>query len=208
MSKKIGIYAGTFDPVHVGHLAFAREALEHCGLDKVYFMVEPRPRRKQAVKALEHRAEMVRLSIADEPKFSSIVLNQQRFTADKTLPVLMELFKGAQIHMLMGDDVLAHLAGWPHVEDLIKNVRFVVGLRKFDKKEIERRLKILQRTRGFAVNYELFEASKPEYSSSAIRLAIKKSRQPEGLLPQVTNYIQSNNLYADSSGSGSDVTSS
>ncbi|MCA9332160.1 adenylyltransferase/cytidyltransferase family protein, partial [Candidatus Saccharibacteria bacterium] len=51
--KKVGIYAGSFDPIHKGHIALAEQAIQQCGQDKVFFMVEPRPRRKQGVKALE-----------------------------------------------------------------------------------------------------------------------------------------------------------
>ena len=208
--KKVGIYSGTFDPVHEGHLAFARDAREHCGLDKVYFMVEPRPRRKQGVKALEHRAEMVRIAIDGEPKFSSIVLNQQRFTADKTLPVLMEIFKGAELHLLMGDDWLSHLAGWPQLEKLIKNVKFAIGIKKYDRKEIERRMAALHHARGFSVQYDLFNVSKPGYSSSAIKRAVKNGKRPDGLTPRVYDYIRANNLYLyeEVSDAGSDVISS
>src|SRR5258708_1287895 len=91
--KKIPIFAGTFDPVHEGHLAFAQAALEE-GLEKVMFLVEPRPRRKQGVRALEHRTAMVQLAIADEPQLSTIVLEQARFSVNETLPVLRARFSG------------------------------------------------------------------------------------------------------------------
>ncbi|MBI3337871.1 adenylyltransferase/cytidyltransferase family protein [Candidatus Saccharibacteria bacterium] len=122
MKSRIGIYSGTFDPVHDGHIAFANAALKQCNLDKIFFLVEPRPRRKQGVKAFEHRTEMVRLAIKNEHSLGSIVLNQQRFTPADTLPLLTERFKGADLYMLIGDDMLDHLAGWPHVECLLQSV--------------------------------------------------------------------------------------
>ncbi|MBI1857228.1 adenylyltransferase/cytidyltransferase family protein [Candidatus Saccharibacteria bacterium] len=121
MKSRIGIYSGTFDPVHDGHIAFANAALKQCNLDKIFFLVEPRPRRKQGVKAFEHRTEMVRLAIKNEHSLGSIVLNQQRFTPADTLPLLTERFKGADLYMLIGDDMLDHLAGWPHVECLLQS---------------------------------------------------------------------------------------
>src|SRR5688572_27140829 len=105
---KIGIYSGTFDPIHLGHVAFAKEALKQCGLEKVYFLVEPRPRRKQGVKALEHRQAMVELAIAKEPALGSIILDHARFSVRQTLPVLQARFEGSEIVFLMGDDMLAH----------------------------------------------------------------------------------------------------
>lgn len=194
--KKVGIYSGTFDPVHDGHLAFAREALEQCGLDKVFFLVEPRPRRKQGVKSFEHRFHMVQLAIAHEPKFGTIMLEQQRFTATDTLPVLAERFKGAELHMLMGDDMLSHFADWPHVEELMRGVNFVIGLRHFDEKEVRRRVDIVQRTRGLAMRYELFQAPAAEYASTKLRAEIKRGRRPTGVSPEVMDYIQEQGLYA------------
>lgn len=196
--KKVGIYSGTFDPIHSGHVAFAREALEQADLDKVFFLVEPRPRRKQGVKALEHRDEMVRLAIRDEPKFGSIMLGQQRFSAVDTLPVLLERFQGAELYMLMGDDMLAHFADWPHVEELVEHIRFSIGLRQHSEAEVRRRLTIIQKTRGLGMRYELFQAPKPEFSSSDIRLRIKNGEIPAGLTPEVLRYIESQGLYASS----------
>lgn len=200
--KRIGIYSGTFDPVHAGHLVFAHEALRQCGLDKVFFLVEPRPRRKQGVKALEHRVEMVKLAISNEPKFGSIALQQQRFTAVDTLPVLRERFKGAELFMLMGDDALAHFADWPHVEDLVAHIHFAIGLRHHDKYETERKIYIIQRTRGFAMNHTLFQAPEANFSSSKIRQAIKKGQSPKGVPEEVLNYARREGLY-DARGSSS-----
>jgi nicotinate-nucleotide adenylyltransferase len=194
--KKIGIYSGTFDPVHTGHLAFAREAMKQCGLDKIFFLVEPRPRRKQGVKAFEHRAEMVRLAIQDEPKFGSIMLGQQRFTPVDTLPLLQERFKGAELHMLMGDDMLAHFADWPHVEELMQNIQFVIGMRVYSADEVKRRISIVQKTRGLAMKYKLFQAPNADFSSSKIRQQVKNGQQPEGLAPEVLAYIQEQRLYS------------
>src|SRR5690606_21472182 len=146
--KRVGIYAGTFDPVHEGHLAFAEQALKLCKLDKIYFLVEPRPRRKQGVKALEHREAMLRLAVADYDKFGMIMLEQINFSVEETLPKLQSLFKGARLFMLMGEDVFAHLNSWPHVEELLGASSFIIGIRKDDRTKMEKQLKNLEKTRG------------------------------------------------------------
>lgn len=192
---KIGIYSGTFDPVHTGHVAFANAALRECKLDKIFFLVEPRPRRKQGVKAFEHRTEMVKLAIRDQSNLGSIVLNQQRFTPTDTLPLLTERFKSAELYMIMGDDMLDHLAGWPHVEYLIRTVTFIISVRESDEKKIQKTLKDLQQTRGIKLRYQIIANNLPEISSSKIKQAIRNGKEPKGLARPVLNYIKKNGLY-------------
>src|SRR5688572_32810164 len=128
---KIGIYSGTFDPIHEGHIAFAKAAIEQCGLERVYFLVEPRPRRKQGVKALEHRQNMVRLAIAKEPRLGSIILDHARYSVSQTLPVLQARFEGAEISFLMGADMLSYFtdADWPNLNEFVEAVHLIIGLR-------------------------------------------------------------------------------
>lgn len=196
--KRVGIYSGSFDPVHEGHLAFAREAIEQCDLDKVFFLVEPRPRRKQGVKALEHRDEMVRLAIKDDSKFGSIQLKQQRFTSVDTLPILQERFKNTELHMLMGDDMLAHFADWPHVDKLIRNIRFIIAIRLYSAAEIRKRVDVVRQTRGMPIRYDVLRVPSAEYSARSIRKQIKAAQKPQGLSPRVLDYITEHNLYASS----------
>lgn len=196
--KRIGIYSGTFDPVHKGHLTFARAALEKCSLDKVFFLVEPRPRRKQGVKAAQHREQMVRLAIRNKPRFGSIVLDQQRFTTHETLPVLAERFKGADLYMLMGDDWLDHFADWPYVEELVHGVRFIIGLKQRDKQVVQQKLAILEQTRGLRLRSQLLEVEKPEPSSGSIKQQLRSGQSTPELPSAVKEYIDEQGLYADS----------
>ncbi len=194
--KKVGIYSGTFDPIHAGHLAFAHEAAKQCGLDKVFFLIEPRPRRKQGVKAFEHRVRMVQLAIQDEPKFGSIMLEQQRFTVTDTLPVLLKRFQGAELCLLMGDDNLDHLSSWPHLEELLKNVLFVVGLRRQKEAEVNRQIDIIEQTRGLKIRHRLFQAPRPEVSSSTVKRSLQRGYNSAGVPPTVAKYIKSQGLYS------------
>ncbi len=196
MSKKVGIFAGSFDPVHEGHIAFARQALKECGLEKVFFLVEPRPRRKQGVKALEHRLKMVQIATKHEPQFGTIMLDQTRFTVSETLPVLKKLFKGAEIYLLFGDDVLKHLAHWPHVEELVKDVNFIIGIREQDVSNAKSKLNAFQKATRLKLIYSLFVSAAPDFSSTKIRLSFKRGLTPKGLTEPVLLYIQSNGLYS------------
>jgi nicotinate-nucleotide adenylyltransferase len=196
MMKKVGIYAGSFDPVHEGHIALAEQALEQCGLDKVFFLVEPRPRRKQGVKSLDHRQQMVQIAIDRYPKFGSILLEQTRFNVVDTMPLLRARFKGAELHLLMGDDVLQHLSSWPHVADLVHSAKFIIGVRRGSERQTIDHLLALQQTRGLQLQYRIFIAPHEEYSSSKIRLQFKRGQTIVGLSPAVHRYIIQHHLYA------------
>lgn len=192
----VGIYSGTFDPVHDGHIAFAEAAREHADLDKIFFLIEPRPRRKQGVKAFDHRVKMVQLAIKDHADFGVIILEQARFTVAETLPILQARFKNAELHMLMGEDVFAHLSSWPHLEEFVRDVNIIIGIREGSSETVLHQLKALKKIRHLHPKYEMFETELAKYSSSKVRLALRKGRIPEGLHPEVVRYIQKNQLYA------------
>ncbi len=202
MSKKIGIFAGTFDPIHEGHLAFAEAAIR-AGLEKVWFLVEPKPRRKQGVHALEHRQAMVDLAIADNPKIGTIIIEQPRFTAHQTLPLLTARFLGHKLVLLFGDDVVTHMAEWPHVDELIKSVELFIAARKNDDKKILHNMKYLEKSRSLKFDYEIIHASLAELSSSKLRAALKKGNASSGIPLAVQDYIKQNKLYSSGTDSAS-----
>lgn len=194
---KIGIYSGTFDPIHLGHVAFAKEAIKQCGLDQVYFLVEPRPRRKQGVKALEHRQEMVQLAIQDEPQLGSIVLNQARFDVSKTLPILQARFDGADISFLMGDDVLAHFtdADWPNLDEFVEAMKLIIGLRKQKRPDISKLIKVIEATRGIKINYQTFKTEQALNNSAQVRSQLRRGHASKDIDERVLAYIRQHQLY-------------
>lgn len=191
---KIGIFAGTFDPVHAGHVAFAHKALD-LGLDRVYFLPEPRPRRKQGVRALEHRLAMINLAISDEPRFGSIQLKQARFTPHETLPVLAKRFAGAELVLLFGDDVIGHIAHWPHIIELVDTVELFVATRHHNIQKLAETFHILHQTSGLQFRYRLVEPAQQSVSSSLIRAALKSGQPVKHLDLTVQGYIHSHRLY-------------
>ncbi len=194
--KRVGIFSGSFDPVHDGHIAFAEAAIKQCKLDKVFFLVEPRPRRKQGVKALEHRSAMVRIALKHHPHLGSILLHQSRFTVQDTMPVLQARFKGAELFMLLGDDFFTHLSSWPQLDDLVNSVRFIVGTRSHSRSEIDRHVRNIEKTKGLSFNFHLITTPVSSQSSRAIRQQFKKNQPVTGLAPDVQRYILRHQLYA------------
>lgn len=194
----MGFYSGTFDPIHEGHIKFARQAVIKGGLDKVFFMVEPKPRRKQGVKAYEHRAAMVALTIKDIPAFGSIVLDQNRFSIQETLPLLSKRFKGSAMYFLMGDDFLSHLTSWPHLDQMLTRVQLILGLRRHKISEINAYFKTLAHTKGLHATYQVVPLKNVSFSSSHIRAQLKAGLRPDGLPDNVLDYIVEHGLYASS----------
>lgn len=193
--SKIGVFAGTFDPVHDGHIAFAKEALR-CGLEKVMFLPEPRPRRKQGVRALEHRIRMVQLAIAGEAQCGTIMLEQARFTPHETLPVLQARFPDHKLVLLFGDDVISHIAGWPHLTSLVDSAELLIASRHADAAKLQATLRILEQTRNLKFKHQIIHPQRVEITSSAIRLNLKYNRPVIGLPPAVADYVSKHKLYS------------
>lgn len=193
--NRVGIYSGTFDPIHDGHIAFAEAAIEKCGLDKIFFLVEPRPRRKQGVRGFEHRVLMVQLAIADHEKLGLIVLEQAQFTVAETLPILKARFKSAELHMLMGEDVLKHLSSWPHLEEFVRDVNIIIGIRENNEETVKQQIGTLRKVRHLHPHYSMFRTELSRYNSTKIRLDLRRGKIPEGIHEEVARYIEENGLY-------------
>lgn len=132
---RIGLYGGSFDPIHNGHLIIARAAAERLGLDRVIFLPSATPPHKSGERLAEpgHRAEMVRLAIADEPGFAFSDFDMTRsgpsYTIDTVAHFRETLGSSADLHWLIGADSLAELTTWYRVESLVDSCRLVTVAR-------------------------------------------------------------------------------
>ena len=191
---RIGIYAGTFDPVHAGHIAFALQAIEAAKLQKVYFLPERRPRAKQQVEHFGHRVAMLKKAFAPHPKLKTLELVDVNFSINRTLPKLQEIFAKDEIVFLFGSDVVPGIAHWPRATNLIKNHEFVIGLRQGDKRtDIH---KVIEAWQPQPKAVTVFDSYAPDVSSGKIREALRL-RKPaaKGTLKSVERYSDRNWLY-------------
>ncbi len=131
---KIGIYAGAFDPVHNGHIAFAVATAVVCGLDKIIFLPERQPRGKANVVDFAHRVAMLQLATKEHNKFEVCELEAPQFSVKHTLPHLQELFPDERLTLLVGSDNVRAMnpTTWPDVEHLYATADIAVGMRKDD----------------------------------------------------------------------------
>ena len=133
--QKIGIYGGTFDPVHHAHLILARAALEKFALERIVFVpTRLSPHKNASVAAPEVRLDMLRAAIEDEAQFEVDDCELQRdppsYTID-TVEKLHQRYSTAHLFLLIGDDNLAGLSSWRGFEDLRQMVTFIVLPRAF-----------------------------------------------------------------------------
>ena len=121
---RIGIFGGTFDPVHQGHLILAEQCREQARLDQVWFVPAARPphKQEQPVTPFPQRLEMLALAVAGQPAFRVEPLEQDRpgpsYTAD-TLQEIQRLQPEAALELIVGSDVLHDLPHWHEPERIV-----------------------------------------------------------------------------------------
>ncbi len=127
---KIGIYGGTFDPVHHAHLILARQAKEELELEQVIFVpAAVSPFRESPAAPADLRVKMLQAAVRDEPSFVVDELELHRPPPSYTVDSIEELRKrlgDAKIYLLIGEDNVAGLPRWHRFDDLKKMVEFVV----------------------------------------------------------------------------------
>lgn len=197
--RKIGIFAGSFDPVHNGHLAAATVAAEQLDLAAVYFVVEPRPRYKQGVKSFEHRSEMVRLAVEDNPNFKQIIIDEPYCTTEDTIPMLKNRFPGNDLYLLIGDDVARRIADWSQTATLFDSVILAILQRNMQSSEITAIFDKLEAVSGRRPHYELVKNKPLNCSSSEVKRQLKSGVVPKDCLnSKVVSYMQKHNIYGSS----------
>lgn len=137
MPRKIGVYGGTFDPPHVGHLIVAGDACEALGLDRLLFVPSAvPPHKRHSVEATaEVRMEMVSAAVGGDERFEVSDLELRRhgpsYTVD-TLRTLRERYPGAELYLLVGADVVPDLPTWRAPEEIFRLARLAVLARAGD----------------------------------------------------------------------------
>jgi nicotinate-nucleotide adenylyltransferase len=133
-NSRIGLFFGSFNPIHVGHLIIANHMLE-AGLDKIWFVVSPHNPLKDKKTLLNtlHRIYMTNVAIEDNPKFMvsdiETKLEQPSYTVN-TLTHLREKYPQHEFVLIMGEDNLASLPKWKNVEEILKHHSVIVYARE------------------------------------------------------------------------------
>jgi len=191
--KKIGLYFGTFNPIHIGHLIIANHMVEFSDLDEIWMVVTPHNpfKKKSTLLDNHHRLEMVFKATEEYPNIHpsdiEFKLEQPNYTVN-TLIHLEEKYSNKQFSLIMGADNLKSLHKWKNYEAILENYQIYVYPRISEgevPKQFENHPKITR------VNAPIMEIS-----STFIRKAISSKKNIKPLLPTaVWEYLDLMNFY-------------
>ncbi len=190
---KIGLYFGTFNPIHVGHLTIANHLAEYSDLDKVWFVVTPHSpfKKKNSLLDDRQRYEMVYRATEDylklEPSDIEFGLPQPNYTVN-TLAYLQEKYPKHEFALIMGEDNLKSFHKWKNYEQILLNHHIYVYPRISSGSAMEK----------FADHPKVHKVEAPimELSSTFIRKAIKDGKNIRPMLPEnVWEYLDEMNFY-------------
>jgi len=187
---KIGLYFGSFNPVHIGHLAVANYMLEFTDLNKIWFVISPHNplKEKKSLLADYHRMELVNLALEDDynMRASSIEfkLPQPNYTID-TLTYIQEKYPLDEFIVIMGGDSLESIHKWKNYQQLIEQYKIYVYARPGTNPPA-----------NLHPHIKLFQAPQMDISASFIRDAIKQGKNIPYFLPKKTwDYLKEMHFY-------------
>jgi nicotinate (nicotinamide) nucleotide adenylyltransferase len=197
--KRVGIFSGTFDPVHKGHIAFALQAIKEAKLDEIYFIPEAKPRRKEGMTHYAHRLAMLEIALKPYQTLKTLELQDKQFSVNKTMPRLKVRFKKTELYLLIGSDSAMHLSDvkqWPNADALLKEIGLIVGLRG-EATESDVRAKLKPPAKELII----IGTDKKHASSRKIRHAAANNEHHEDSLRGTKKYMKKNWLYDSVTGS-------
>lgn len=201
--SRIGIMGGTFNPIHLAHLAMADAALQQAELDEIWFMPSKNPPHKTHSDILseEHRSMMIQLAIRDHDAFvfSDYELKRRgtTYTAD-TLHYLKQDYPEHTFFFIMGGDSFYYLQEW-HKPDRIMAACEILAFPRDDFSQEAMREQALYLEKTYQTRIQLLQMKKMEISSSRIRTLFGQGLAEEAgrMLPeQVRQYILQHQLYS------------
>jgi len=190
---KVGLFFGTFNPIHIGHLIIANYMAEFSDLDEVWFVITPMSPFKKKHTLLEnyHRLAITNIAVENFPKLKTsdieFKLPQPNYTIN-TLVNLVEKYPSNQFCLIMGEDNLKGFQKWKNYEAIIQNYELYVYPRISEGKTEHQ---FLNHPKIHSVNAPIVQVS-----STFIRKAISEKKDISAMLPpNVWKYIDEMNFY-------------
>lgn len=214
--KMIGLFGGTFNPVHIGHIKVAEEVITRLPLDGILFIpsyIPPHKNRGEVV-PVRHRLRMVEIACQGHPSWQVSDVEARRRGPSYSIETLRRMKKaqpGDQFFFIVGTDAFLEIETWKDYELLIQECSFVIVKRlgfaiELVKKVIDKikpaslivlkKTDILESGRSLSVGLYVLEAETPDVSSTEIRKRLKVGLPVTGLVPPgVEEYIEKYKLY-------------
>lgn len=216
IKEKIGLFGGTFNPIHCGHIKAAEVVLEIFVLDKVLFIPSFIPPHKESreIVSPKHRLKMVELATADNPRFvASSIEIEERGTSYSifTLQKIRSIFPGSQFFFILGVDAFLEIDTWKNYKSVLEQCKFVVISRKnysmedakdvLDREYAPKMYGLSEKGKipeNLELSYKIFLLSFDalDIASTEIRMRLKRRESVIHMIPEsVAAYINENKLY-------------
>lgn len=195
--QRIGVLGGTFDPIHIGHLVVADNALQQLNLDTVLFVPAGQPPHKtdRVISSAADRSAMIEIAIADRAEFAHSDIDLEREGPSFTVELLHridQIHAPSALFFVMGADSLRDFATWSRPEAILQIARIAVARRP----GVELGSVVLTSVPGLADRLDLLNSPLSHISSTDLRDRVNRGQTIRYLLPQaVHDYIDARRLY-------------
>lgn len=192
LPPRVGIYSGSFDPVHAGHVSFALQAQKVAGLEHIFFMPERRPKTNLEAEHYTHRAAMIDRALRPYEQFSLLDLPDARLTLQSLPRLRQALPKNAQLNLLVGaEEVLSHSAH--ALPKLYEKVTLVIAVTSND--QLADVLEHINTSPSHFRNLLFIDVGHKRISSAVVRKSLRSGQYVRGILPSVWKYARHQWLY-------------
>ncbi|AHJ31017.1 nicotinate (nicotinamide) nucleotide adenylyltransferase [Nodularia spumigena CS-584] len=206
--RHIGIFGGTFDPIHWGHLLVAQTALSQVPLEKVIWVPSLNPPHKKAV-MFEHRGEMLKLATSENPAFTVSLIEAKRSGTSYAINTLMDLsscYANTHWYSIVGLDTFKTLPRWYRGQELAQMCDWLIAPRLLGGETIAQSELICKqveqqfREQLLTIDWQLLNIPLVGISSSLVRKFCRDRQSIRYLVPEsVRSYITTHSLYSDKS---------
>lgn len=190
----IGIFSGSFNPIHIGHIILANDVIEYTDIDEVWFLVTPHNPLKNEASLLDEMERLKMVELATKPynrmKVSDFEFDLPRpsYTVD-TLKALHKKYPDHNFTLIIGADNWSHIETWKDYKEIISNFNLLIYPR------LDYRVTIPQKLRN---TVKLLDSPIIEISSTSIREGLREHKNVRPFLPVETHdYIVNNQLYCE-----------
>jgi len=198
---KTGIYGGSFDPVHLGHIKVAESAMQALSLDRVIFIPSGTPPHKmnKTLASAKDRFNMVKKAIEGYDSFfvSDIEINREKpCYSYETFGELKEMYPDDELYFIIGSDSLLSLHSWKNPDILSKLCTFIVVNREDESNIDEVKKEQARLNEVFGTKSVLVDIEKIDISSTGVRNAVREGALTDKMVsPSVIEYIKEHKLY-------------
>jgi len=201
---RLGIYGGTFDPVHTGHLVLAEQCREQCRLDEVWFVPAAIPPHKRdvSISDAKTRCDMIEFAISGNAQFKLCPIELERSGPSYTVTTLEQLHSEStarELFLLVGADSIRDLAQWYQPQRILELATVVAVNRGRDLREdLEAKRRILAELGNVADRVQFLEMPAIDISATDIRQRVREGRSIRYLVPRaVEAYIRERQVYSE-----------